>query len=126
MYYDLLPRIKNAYMAKKEALNAPFSKMDFEIAKVLVQAGYLKDAQKKSVGRFPSIDIKLAYKNGEPAFNDFKLISKPSRRLYSGYRTIHEVKQGHGIALFSTPQGIVNNKTARKKKVGGEYLFQIW
>src|SRR5258708_6172531 len=102
MYYDLLPRIKNAYMAKKETTTAPFSKMDFAIAKVLVDAGYLKDAQKKSGGRYPALELRLAYKNDKPVFTDFKFISKPSRRLYAGYRTIRNVKQGHGVGLFST------------------------
>ena len=113
-------------MAKKESLVAPFSKMDFAVAKLLVESGYIKDAQKKHSGRHLSIEIKLSYKNSTPAFNDFKLISKPSRRIYSGYRAISDVKQGHGLAVFSTPSGIMSNRSARKQKVGGEYLFQVW
>ena len=126
MYDDLLAKIKNAQRAEKDSLQTPFTKMDFAVAKVLVDAGYLKDAQKKTVGRHPTLEVKLRYREKRPAVNDFKILSKPSRHYYVGYRELRTVKQGYGIGVLSTPQGIMSNRAAHKDKVGGEYLFQIW
>lgn len=126
MYYDLLIRIKNAQKAKKESLTAPFSNMDFAIAKILADSGYVKSASKKENGKKSSIEIKLAYPNNRGAITDFKILSKPSRRLYSGYKELKPVKQNEGLAILTTPQGLMTNRDARKNKVGGEYLFQVW
>jgi len=126
MYYDLLARIKNAQMAEKESLTVPFSTMDYAVAKILVQAGYLKNADKKSISRKSCIEIKLAYKDKKPLMNDFKIISKPSRRIYIDYRSLRPVKQGYGIGIISTPRGVLSEKEAKKRKVGGEYLVQVW
>ena len=126
MYYDLLIRIKNAGALKREAVLAPFSNFDLAIAKVLVAAGYLADAQKKTIGKKAFLDVRLKYPNKEPMFKDFRLMSKPSRKRYSGYRELKPVKQHTGFAVLSTPQGIMTNRDARKRKVGGEYLFEVW
>jgi small subunit ribosomal protein S8 len=126
MYYDLLARIKNATMAGKEKMTVPFSKMDFAVAKALAEVGYLKSAEKEAAGKRNVIIIRLAYKDKKGVVNDFKMISKPSRHFYMDYRSIRPVKQGHGVGVLSTSKGIMTDKTARKEKVGGEYLFQIW
>lgn len=126
MYYDLLTRIKNAGLAKKETVFAPFSRLDFEIAKILVQKKYLTDVQKKNIDRKSFMEIKLAYRAGEPAISDFKIWSKSGRRFYTGYRDLRTVKGSHGLAILSTPKGIMENREARRAKVGGEYLFEIW
>lgn len=126
MYYDLLAKIKNAEMAKKEKLTTPFSKFDLAVAKVLVKAGYLNDVQKKSSNRQNFLEIKLAGAKKKPAINGFKIISKPSRRIYVDHRRLRQVKQGYGLAVVSTPQGVLSGQEAKKKKVGGEYLFQVW
>lgn len=126
MYYDLLARIKNAEMAKKGTVVAPFSKMDHEIAQILVAAKYIRGAEKKIIHKKNFLEIKLSYKDHLPAIRDFKVVSKPSRRVYFGYRDIKPVKNGYGLAILSTPRGIMSNIDARKNKVGGEYLFQIW
>lgn len=126
MYYDILARIKNAMRAKKESLSAPYSKMDFAVLKVLEETGYIKGVVKKEGGKKSFMEVKLAYEGGKPRITDFRILSKPSRRLYTGYKELSSVKQGHGIAVLTTPQGIMSNKTARKNKVGGGYLFQIW
>jgi len=126
MYYDLLARIKNAEMAKKGTVLAPFSRMDYEIAKVLTESGYIRDAQKKTVHKQDFLEIKIAYKDQTPAIKDFRVFSKPSRKIYFGYRDIKPVKNGYGLAILSTPKGIMSNIEARRNKVGGEYLFQVW
>jgi small subunit ribosomal protein S8 len=126
MYYDLLTKIKNAEQAKKEGLTTPFSKMDFAVAKILAQAGYISDVQKKTTGRVDSLEIKLPKGKDARIISGVKIISKPSRRIYIKSQNLKLVKQGYGIAVISTSSGVMNNKDARKAKVGGEYLFEIW
>ena len=125
MYYDLLPRIKNATAAKKEKMTVPFSKMDLAVLKVLVEAGYVKSAEKEAVGKKNVIVVRLPLaKKGE--VRQFKLVSKPSRHIYIDYRSVHSVMQGHGMGVLSTSQGVMSDRMARRNKVGGEYLFEIW
>lgn len=127
MYYDLLAKIVNAERAKKGTLTTRFSKLDFAVAKILAKAGYLADFQKKSIGRKSFIEIKFNKHNAKtPLISGFKVMSKPSRRLYVDYRNIRLVKQGYGLGVISTSRGVMSSKEARKNKVGGEYLFQIW
>lgn len=126
MYYDLLAKIKNAELAKKSQFIAPFSKMDFCVAKVLAEADYIKDVQKKVVARRNFMEIKLAYHGNRPALSDFRILSKPSRRLYTKPRQIRLVKQGYGLGIISTSRGIMSDKEAKKNRVGGEYLCEVW
>jgi small subunit ribosomal protein S8 len=126
MHYNLLVRIRNAEGAQKEKLTVPFSGFDFAVAKVLAEEGYIKDAEKKNVGRRNFIEIKLARGRKGPAISGFKILSKPSRHIYLDYRNLKPVRQGYGVGVISTPKGIMSNKTAKKNKVGGEYLFEIW
>ena len=95
--------------------------MDMEVAELLAKHKFVDSVAKK--GRLPkrAIEIKL---NG--GVSDFKFVSKSSRRLYVGYRDLRPVRQGYGLALISTPKGILTNKEARQQKVGGEILFEIW
>ena len=126
MYYDLLAKLKNATMAKKERIIVPFSKMDEAVLKTLVENGYIKSADMEVIEERKVIVVRLAYKNTATAVNDFKLVSKPSRRFYFDYRSLRPVKQGYGVAVLSTSKGIMTNKEAKKNKIGGEYLFEIW
>lgn len=126
MYYNILSEVKNAVRAKKDKAVFPYSKMDLAILKKLVEAGYLKSAEKETVGRKNVIAVRLAYKGKEPAVNDFKIKSKPSRHMYADYRSLPTIKQGHGISMLSTSKGIMTGAEAKKQKVGGEYLFEIW
>lgn len=126
MYTDLLTQIKNAQQAKKEFLKVPFSTYDMAIADLLAANGYVEHAVKK--GRLPKriIEIRIKYKNGRGMIQTVKLISKPSRRLYAGYRELARVRHGYGIGVISTPQGIMTTREAKQKKVGGEILFEVW
>ena len=128
MYYDLLVRIKNAIRARKKIVRLPFSNMDFSVAKKLSEAGYLREVKKKVVEKKTFLELELVSKNRdrEQVMVDFKVISKPGRRMYIGYQSLRSVKQGYGIGVLSTPQGILTNREARKNKVGGEYLFEVW
>jgi small subunit ribosomal protein S8 len=126
MYIDLLTKLKNAQKAKKESLKVPFTTMDFAIAEILAARGFVGSVSKK--GRAPKrvIDIDLKYDGSKGAISGINFLSVPSRRLYVGYQELRPVKQGFGVSLISTPKGILTNKEARKAKVGGQLLFEIW
>ena len=123
MYVNFLVKIKNAQQAEKDALRTPFSKMDLAIAEVLVKYGYLKSVEVKGKADKQVIEMNL---NKEKAIRGIKFISLPSRRIYAGYKKIRSVKSGYGIAVVSTPKGIMSNKEARQQKLGGQLLFEIW
>jgi small subunit ribosomal protein S8 len=126
MHYNILSEIKNAVRAQKEKISFPFTKMDFAILKTLVEGGYIKSADKETIGRKNVIIVRLAYKGKESVVNDFKIMSKPSRHFYSDYRSLPTVKSGHGLSVLSTSKGIMTGSQAKKAKIGGEYLFEIW
>jgi small subunit ribosomal protein S8 len=127
MYTDLLTKIKNAQKAKKATLKMAYSNMDMAVAEVLAKTGFIAAATKK--GRMPKriIEIDLKYTaEGQGAIENIKFISVPSRRLYAGYKDLRKVRQGYGIAVLSTPKGIMTGQEARKAKMGGQLLFEIW
>lgn len=126
MYIDLLTKLKNAQKAKKASVKLPYSNMDFAIAEILSARGFVGAVTKK--GRMPKrvMEVELKYENGRGALGGVRFLSVPSRRLYAGYKELRPVKQGYGIAILSTPNGILTNAEARKKKVGGQLLFEIW
>lgn len=127
MYLDLLIQIKNAQQARKDSLKVPYSNLDFAVAELLAKHNYLDSVAKK--GRMPKriIEIKPKYDpKGQGAINGVRTLSKPSRRLYVGYQELRPVKQGYGLSVVSTSKGIMTGKDARKEKVGGQLLFEIW
>ena len=124
MYTDLLIRIKNAEIARKPNLKAPYSRLDFSVASVLAKHHFIKQVEKK--GRGPKRVIEITLNNSKRQIDGIKFISKPSRRIYSGYKDFGSVRRGFGIAVVSTPMGVIDSKEARKNKVGGEVLFEIW
>lgn len=127
MYYDLLARIKNGFHARKESILAPYSNFDFAVAKAIEDGGYVQGVAKRVMGKRTLLEVKMKYDaDGAPLFTDFKLLSKPSRHMYKGKKELRPVKQNYGIAVLSTSSGVMSNKEARKKNVGGEYLFEIW
>lgn len=126
MYQDLLTKIHNAQRAGKPSMKAPFSNMDMAVAEILVATGYVAGAAKK--GRTPKriIEVDIKYTEGAGAITGMKFLSVPSRRLYAGYKDLRRVKQGYGTAVISTPKGLMTIANARKQKLGGELLFEIW
>ena len=122
----MLTKIKNAQAVKKENVKVNYSKINESILKILSSGGYIDGFEKKGQGIKRVLDIKLKYENNAGAINEIKLISKPSRHIYMGYKEIKLVKRGYGLMVISTPSGIMNGKDARKMKVGGEALFEIW
>ncbi len=123
---DLITRIKNASMIRKEEVSIPFSKMKLAIAETLLKEGFISSVEKRGKKLRKFIDISLKYSENRPEVTDVKRISKPSKRIYLGFKDIRSVKQGHGIMVISTPKGLMSDKEAREKRVGGEALFSIW
>lgn len=126
MYTDLLVKIKNAQAVKKESTKVPYSKMDEAIIDVLTQHKYVEGYEKKGRGPKKILDIKLKYNDGQGAVSGLKFVSKPSRKIYTGYRDLKPVRHGYGLAVLSTPKGIITASQAKKSKIGGEILFEIW
>ncbi|MFA6072193.1 MAG: 30S ribosomal protein S8 [Janthinobacterium sp.] len=126
MYTDFLTKIHNAQRAGKPSVKAFYTNMDMAVADILVARGFVASANKK--GRSPKrvIEVELKYTEGVGAITDITFISVPSRRIYAGYKDIKKVKQGYGTAVISTPKGLMTADVARKQKLGGELLFEIW
>ncbi|MBU2101412.1 30S ribosomal protein S8 [Patescibacteria group bacterium] len=113
-------------MRGKQRVKVPYSHLDYSILEALVKDGYLDSIQRKGRGVKRIIDIKLKYDQDEPAISEIKFVSRPSRRIYTGYREIKSSHQGYGRFILSTPEGIMDDKEAKKKRVGGQLLFEIW
>lgn len=127
MYTDTLIKIKNSLARKKERVKLPYSKFDMEVLDSLLKAGYLESVARKGRGVRRIIEVKLKYADdGTPSIKGVKFISRPSRRIFSGYRDIKKSRQGYGSFLLSTPEGVMTDAQAKKKKVGGQVLFEIW
>jgi len=124
-YIDLIIRIKNGYMAGREEITSPHSNFREEIVKVLKKLNYVRDYRVEG-DKVKMITIKLFYQDGVPVFTDVRLISKLGQRTYISYRNLKSVVGGMGHSILSTSKGIMTNSQARKEKVGGELLFNIW
>jgi len=122
---DMLTRIRNGYLAKKEKTNIPFSKIKEEILKILVKEGCL--ASYKVMGKQKkNIEVGLLYKNSQPAITHISRVSKPGRRVYKSLKNLPVVLSGYGLAIVSTSQGLMTEKEAKKKTIGGEIICKIW
>lgn len=124
---DMFTSIRNGYASGKESVVVPFSKLKMEILKLLVKEGYIKSATKRGRKVKKSLEIGLLYdEKKNPGVIKIKRVSKPSRRVYISHKEIFEVGRGHGKFIVSTPKGIMIGENARKEKVGGEVLGEIW
>ena len=123
---DLLVRIKNAQAAGREATEAPFSKVKFAIAKILEKEGFIVKVEKKGIKSKEKLEIKLKYNQGIAAIQDLKRISRPGQRIYVNAQKLKLVKQGYGLAIISTSHGLMTDREAKKKKLGGEVLCEVW
>ncbi len=123
---DMIIRIQNASIARKDTVLVPFSKLKWEISSVLEKEGYISSVAKKGKKIAKFIELGLLYEGHTPRVQGVKRVSKPSRRIYQKSTEIRPVKNGFGSSIVSTPKGILTGKHARKEKVGGEVLFQIW
>lgn len=123
---DALTRIKNGYLSYKREVVLPYSKLVKSIAEVLKQEGYIEKVNEGMDGNFKSLSVTLKYENRKSVLTDIKRISKPGLRIYKGKASLPYVLNGLGIAVVSTPKGVMTDKQARKEGVGGEVLAYIW
>lgn len=124
---DMLTRIRNASAVRKAEVMVPFSKTKLALAQILEREGFAGKAEVQGEpGNRQLINLSLKYQNREPAITSIKRLSTPGRRLYVGYQELPSVRNGLGIAIVSTPQGLLTNKEARQKKVGGELLCEVY
>ncbi|RKX80116.1 MAG: 30S ribosomal protein S8 [Spirochaetes bacterium] len=124
---DMLTKIRNASSARHEKVDILASKLKLEIIKILKNEGYIKNFKKISQDSFAYIRVFLKYDDKmEPVIHGIEKVSKPGRRIYSGYRKIPRVLNGYGTLIVSTSSGVITGKKAVEKKVGGELICTIW
>lgn len=123
---DMLTRIRNAAAANHPTVDIPASKLKINIAQILVNEGYIKSFETIKGEVEDQIRVTLKYVGRQPAITGIKRISKPGLRIYSNAADMPKVLDGLGIAIVSTSNGIMTDKTARQQKVGGEVLAYVW
>ena len=124
---DMLTRIRNALTARHDFTDMPVSRLKLALAEVLKKEGYIKDFELKSEGSHRNLRVHLAYAGGrEPVIMGLQRVSKPGLRVYTERREIPRVYGGLGVAILSTPEGVMTGKEARRRGVGGEVLCYVW
>ena len=124
---DMLTRIRNAQMRGKSTVSTPASKLRAWVLDVLADEGYIRGYEKTSSNDGHSaLEISLKYFDGVPVIKELKRISKPGRRVYLGVKDIPQVRQGLGVSIVSTPQGVMSDASARAKNVGGEVICTVF
>lgn len=119
---DALIRVKNSYQVGREEVSVKYSKLIWNFMNLLKEEGYIDKCEQKE----REIKVLLKYNSRIPALSDIKRVSRPSLRVYKGVRDLPRVLNGLGIAIISTPKGLMTDKEARKQKIGGEVLALVW
>ncbi len=122
---DMLTRIRNGQSAHKSAIKSPASKLRINVLEVLQREGYIRGYEREPDGH-QELSIELKYHNGAPVIRELKRVSKPGRRVYSGVKELPRVYNGLGIAIVSTPRGVLSDSEARDAHVGGEILCTVF
>ena len=122
---DLLTRIRNAQMVAKASVSVPSSKVKIAIAQVLKDEGYIDGFQLKSEGNKTELEIALKYYAGRPVIERIERVSRPGLRVYKGCDSIPQVQNGLGVAIVTTPQGVITDRKARATGIGGEVLCYV-
>ena len=125
---DLLTWIRNAHLAKHDRLDVPLSRLKLEVCRILKEEGFIKNYREvDTAGPSRSVRIFLRYSaEGEPAINNVERISKPGRRVYRRAGEIQPVRNGLGVGIVSTSQGLLTDAQARERRIGGEILCELW
>lgn len=123
---DMLIRLKNGYLAHKNSVAVPYSKLKDRLAQILVEEGFLLEVKKDRKKIKEDLILRLRYQEGKPAFEQAKRISKPGRRVYQDVAKLPGVSEGLGIAVISTPKGLMTTREARRRKLGGEVICRVW
>ena len=123
---DMLARIRNASMRGKSSVSTPASKLRAWVLDVLKDEGYIRGYSEVMDGKHKALEIELKYYDGMPVIKELKRVSTPGRRVYSGSKEIPPVRQGLGVAIVSTPKGVMSDARARAENVGGEILARVF
>ena len=124
---DMLTRIRNAQMRGKSTTLTPASKLRGWVLDVLREEGYIRGYESATDAKgHPAFEISLKYYEGEPVIRELKRVSKPGRRVYMGAQEVPQVRQGLGVAIVSTPRGVMSDANARQGNVGGEVLCTVY
>ena len=124
---DMLTRIRNAQMRRKNKVSSPNSKLRAHVLDVLAKEGYIRGYTTVDYeGGKSELEIELKYFDGEPVIKEIARVSKPGRRVYSGIKDLGRVYNGLGISILSTPKGVMSDAEARENNVGGEVLCRVY
>ncbi len=123
---DMLARIRNASMRGKSTVRTPASKIRRWVLDVLQAEGYIRGYEEVTEKGHKELEISLKYFDGQPVIRELRRVSTPGRRVYSGVKTIPQVRQGLGVAIVSTPQGVMSDAQARTANIGGEVLCTVF
>ena len=123
---DLLTRIRNGQLRRMSTIRSPNSRLRVRLLDVLQEEGYIRGyAEVEQKGR-KELEIELKYHEGRPVIQELKRVSTPGRRVYSSVADLKPHRQGLGVSILSTPQGLMTDNTAREKNVGGEVLWRVF
>ena len=123
---DMIARIKNAQMRNQKKVDLPSSNFKIKIADVLKGEGFIIDYNVDNKSGKPNLTINLKYNSGNPVINTIERVSKPGRRIFSSAESLPKINNGLGIAIISTPKGVMTDIDARKQKVGGEIICKVF
>ena len=123
---DMLARLKNSQRRNHKKIELPSSKFKMKIAEILKSEGYIVDYEVKLEQNKSNLEISLKYNSGNPVISSIERVSKPGRRIFSSAESLPKVNNGLGIAIISTPKGVMTDIDARKQKVGGEIICKVF
>ena len=123
---DMLTRIRNGQQARKDSILTPASKLRANVLDVLQREGYIRGYAEEELAGQKGLRIELKYFEGQPAIQHIARVSKPGRRVYSGANDLPRIRNGLGIAIVSTPKGVLSDAEAREQNAGGEVLCQVF
>jgi len=123
---DMIARIKNAQNRSHKKVELPSSNFKVKIADILKNEGFIKDFKINSEDNKPLLSLELKYHSGNPVISNFERVSKPGRRIFSSAQGLPKINNGLGIAIVSTPKGVMTDIDARKQKVGGEIICKVF
>ncbi len=123
---DMIARVKNAQDRNHKKVELPSSNFKAKIADILKNEGFIKDFKIDNENNKPVLSLELKYHSGNPVISTFERVSKPGRRIFSSANGLPKINNGLGIAIISTPKGVMTDIDARKKRVGGEIICKVF
>ena len=123
---DMIARVKNAQARKHKKVDLPSSKFKSKIADILKNEGFIKDFKVSTEEKKNILSLELKYHSGNPVISNFERVSKPGRRIFSSADSLPKINNGLGIAIVSTPKGVMTDLDARKQRVGGEIICKVF